>query len=508
VVLVGALAVAIVPRPVFTSFNHAVVLVTAAIVLGLVLVVRVPRVARPVVESRWTAPTFAVVGGAIGAFVGEVSRYPYGWDASEVMMIARQVHADIPLAQGEYHYLSSYPNNLPLVAIDRLGAAAAERLGLSPDAVLIGVNGVCLALSMGLVHVVVRRCAKNGAALLAMLLVFVLVGLSPWMAVPYTDIYAMPFVIGALALAGEAWSRVGWSRWLAWAGAVVCVAAAFVIKTTPVVLIVAALLVILLGILPDPGARSSAAGDPGRPSGARRVGAALAVAALTLGGFLLASSALTTASRSATKVDMDRVHVQQAAPIVWWVANGMNEVKQPGFTSWGGFNRAQVNAINGKTKAEMTQYAHGYIAARWAERGASGMAEFYLNKAIWNWSDASFSAWSEGHDSRTHPIVDSPLSRWLSSVNGYHGSHYEVRMSVTQGIWVALLVVAGIGLLRIPFRRDVLLLALTCVGIGAFILVFQGRARYLLTFVPVIVALGCATVPWLPGRPRFSRRVR
>jgi hypothetical protein len=519
VVLLGALAVAIVPRPVFTSFNHGVVLITCLVVLGLAVVARVPRLARPVVESRWTAPAGAVVGGLLGAVVGEVMRYPYGWDAREVMTIARHLHAGIPLTDGNTHYLSIYPNNLPLVTIDRLGIAVADRFGLSPDAVLIAANGLCLTASLWLLHVVVRRVAGHGPALLAMLLAWVFVGLSPWMAVPYTDLYAMPFVIGAVALAGTALSGTGWPRWRAWAGAVVCAAVGFVIKTTPVVLIVAGLLVVLLGALPDKeaqeppdqaGADRSSANRPSakRTSAGRRAGTAVLVAAVTLAGFLLASSALTTASRAASGVDLERVHTSESAPVLWWVANGMNELRKPTFVSWGGFNRSMVNAIQDRSHAEMMEYSRDYIADRWAERGLGGMTSFYANKAVWNWSDVTFSAWSEGYDAQAEPIADTAASRWLSQVNGYHGSHYELRVSITQGIWVALLIVTGVGLLRVPFRRDVLLLALSTVGIGAFILVFQGRARYLLTFVPVIVALGCVTLPWLPRPLRFSRPAR
>lgn len=509
--LVGALAVAIVPRPVFTSFDQAVVLVTCVVVLGLLLVARVPRLARPVVDSRWTALVVALVGGALGAVMGELMRYPYGWDARVVMSIARQVHAGMSISAGELRYLSEYPNNLPLVTIDRIGAAVAGRLGLSPDAVLIAGNGLCLAVSLWLVHVVVRRVAGRGAALLAMLLVWVFVGLSPWMAVPYTDLYAMPFVIGAVALAGAALSKTAGSalRWAAGSGAVLCAAVGFVIKTTPVVLIVAGLLVALLELLPDR-ERSPAphrSGD-GAPRGTRRVGTVGAFAAVALAGFLLISSGLTTASRAASGIDLDRVDTSKSPPVVWWVANGMNKVDKPTFVSWGGYNRSMVNAIQGDSRAEMTQYAREFIATRWAERGVPGMASFYANKAVWNWSDATFSAWSEGFDAQTEPLTDTAASRWISQFNDYQGRFYELRVSVTQGIWVALLLVTGIGLLRVRFRRDVLLIALTTLGIGAFILVFQGRARYLFTFVPVIVALGCAVLPALPRPSRFSRATR
>ena len=48
------------------------------------------------------------------------------------------------------------------------------------------------------------------------------------------------------------------------------------------------------------------------------------------------------------------------------------------------------------------------------------------------------------------------------------------------------------------------LLVLSVLGIAAFTLVFQGRSRYLLIYVPVVVALWAVLRPvgWRPGRRR------
>jgi len=75
-------------------------------------------------------------------------------------------------------------------------------------------------------------------------------------------------------------------------------------------------------------------------------------------------------------------------------------------------------------------------------------------------------------------------------VNGFHGQWYQLRANLTQGLWLAVLLVAGLGLLRTaPVRRETLILAVTVLGIAAFTLAFQGRSRYLFAFVPVIVSL-------------------
>jgi CHASE2 domain-containing sensor protein len=95
----------------------------------------------------------------------------------------------------------------------------------------------------------------------------------------------------------------------------------------------------------------------------------------------------------------------------------------------------------------------------------------------------------------------------VHAVDGREGRLYPLRSDLAQGLWVALLLVTGLGALRARApSRDVLLLGLTVLGITAFTLIFQGRSRYLLTFVPLVVALG-AMVRQRPRRLSTSPAV-
>jgi hypothetical protein len=70
-------------------------------------------------------------------------------------------------------------------------------------------------------------------------------------------------------------------------------------------------------------------------------------------------------------------------------------------------------------------------------------------------------------------------------------------------VWLAVLLVAGLGLLRTPYRRETLLVAASVLGIAAFTLVLQGRSRYLFAFVPLVVVLAAMVHASLP---RLGRR--
>ena len=120
---------------------------------------------------------------------------------------------------------------------------------LAPDAVLIPLNGICVGVTLYAVHLLVVRVAGRGPALAAQLATLVLVGTSPWLAVPYTDFYAMPFVVGGVALAVRAMTpRARTGRVVLWLLAIVSVSVAYSIKTTPVVIAIAAVLTAVVAI--------------------------------------------------------------------------------------------------------------------------------------------------------------------------------------------------------------------------------------------------------------------
>ena len=140
--------------------------------------------------------------------LGRLLRYRYGWDAGSSTASARGP-AGPPSAQGDYDYLSLYPEQ-PAPARDRPGGGRrrCQALGLAPDAVLITLNGLCVAVTLYAVHVLVVRVAGRGPALVAQLAPRSR-RLSPVAGVPYTDFYAMPLRRGGAGPGRPAWPRPG-----------------------------------------------------------------------------------------------------------------------------------------------------------------------------------------------------------------------------------------------------------------------------------------------------------
>lgn len=472
-VLVAVVAV-VAPRQPNISYDPKIVVPVLIVALAFAWFGRVPTV----LKNRWLPVVVAIVGGGVAAGVGLALRYDFGWDARVLLEMARSIHAGRLLTQSEYDYLSLYPNNLPLLVIDRFGVEVGAAFGVAADAVLITLTGVCVAVTLYAAHLLVVPVAGRGPALVTQVVVLSLVGVSPWLSVPYTDFYAMPFIVGGLALATAAWRRSGWLARIVLGGlSIASIAVAYVIKTTPAVVIVALVVVAVVRLADD------------WSMGRARVLIPSAIGAVV--AFLVLSTALAAGASAATGLDTNRIEPRATPPVVWWLANGMSEqVNGDGVAQYGTYRRDMVEAIRGRTPAEMREYSRTFIADRWQERGPVGMLAFYANKAAWNWGDGMFWAWGEGLDSQPGRVVPKgPVAEAVNAVNGLHGRWYPVRAGLAQGLWLAVLLTAGLGLLQVPARRETLLLAVTVLGIGAFTLVFQGRSRYLFAFVPVIVSL-------------------
>lgn len=485
---VGLLAVALValvaPRPVITPYRWPVVVAGVVVLVALGLVVRVPRR----LVRDWVPVAVAVGGGVVAAAVGVGGQYAYGWDARVVMELAGRLDAGQPLPAWGVDYFSLYPNNLPLLAIDQWGHAVARQIGSTPDEVLIGLSAVCVAVTLYAVHDLVTRVASRGPALTAQLVTLVLVATSPWVAVPYTDLYAMPFVTGGAALAARALAPGRREvRIVLWGLSILAMTVAYALKTTPVVMVIAVAVAVLVAVF-----------DSHQHLDRRAAGLAACAAGLVV--FSGLAVAVPSVAQQASGADTPQLRADVSPSPLWWFANGSYEkTSDTGVTNYGTYSREMVEAIEGLSPAEMDAYAQEFLADRWAERGPLGTLAFYGNKLAWNWGDGMFSAWVEGGDSRRGIMPPATgATAVVHDVNGLHGQWYPLRAELAQALWIAVLLVAGVGLLRAPYRREVVLLAVTVLGIAAFTLLFQGRARYLFTYVPVVVALAGMVHPFVP----------
>ena len=175
-----------------------------------------------------------------------------------------------------------------------------------------------------------------------------------------------------------------------------------------------------------------------------------------------------------------------------------------GHMRYGGYDTDIVRGTRHLDRGASARSARAGLERRLADLGPTGYATFLANKAAWNWGDGMFWAWGEGRDAHEPPLVHGPLTDAVRTWNHPAGDGYTWRAALAEALWLLLLLTTGLRLLRTPWSRDTGLLVLSVLGIAAFTLVFQGRSRYLLTYVPLVVSLWAVLRPvgWPPGRRR------
>ncbi len=465
----------------------------AVLLLGAVVV----HLARGRRSVRWgdrrlrlLSVVVTVAGTAACTLLAWALRYDAGWDARVVAEMSHRLVSGHDLTAYQYGYLSRYPNNLPLLVVDNLCGRVGGVLHLAPGTVSVLLNGLGLAVTLQATYWLVAMMRGPARGVAAQLLMLVLVGLSPWMSVAYTDLVSMPLVTLATALVvavPRARSRaVGTVFGLL---AVGCLLLAYVVKTTPVVSVVAVVLVAALvwRSTSTPARRLLAVG-------------VLAGLALFAGGTVVAKQVVPVAAGvSAQRIDRSRT-----PPAVWWVYMATTQHAVDGRMRYGGYDTDIVRATRHLDREASGRWARARLERHLADLGPTGYAAFLANKAAWNWGDGMFWAWGEGDDAAEPALVHGPLTDAVRTWNHPAGRWYASRAAGAQAVWLLLLLVVGARLLRAAWRWDTGLLVLSVLGIAAFTLVFQGRSRYLLIYVPLVVALWGTLRPvgWRPGRRR------
>ena len=362
------------------------------------------------------------------------------------------------------------------------------------------LGGIAAGLTILLVHPLVARVAGRVRAVAAQLVVVALVATSPWMAVPYTDLLAMPLLTGAVLLVLRAAHRRDWLGLVQLLASAALAAGAIVLKTTPTVLVVA---VAVVGLLLAIDLRAT------RRDALVALGGTAVWVAVTLA--LVASlSASATAALGSTA--NDQMRTDATPPTLWWVANGMTPTKSPGNpTRYGGYNGVMLRAISAMDTEEATAWSREWIRT---QRGEPGRAVTWRSSTPTRRRGTGATACS-GRGARERTPSPTSSSRRTASVGSCTPSTASTAAGtpcaadLAQGLWVALLLVTGSAPCG-PARRAATCCssASPCSGSPAFTLVFQGRSRYLLTFVPLVVALAAmvrqrpvrAARPVRPGR--------
>lgn len=297
-----------------------------------------------------------------------------------------------------------------------------------------------------------------------------------WLAasVLYTDTFSMPFVILALDCALRALAAKTGKRQAGFA--LMCGAAALIggqIKMTAAIVLMAAAIVWLLSMRP-------------------RRALALSLACFVM---MLGAGAAVKQTMLAHVIDPD-VHAQQHTPTIHWIMMAIPTGDNPYGLNTGDYGITWGMMDEGATKQEVMDSIYTRMKDRiYTLRYPNRLVKAALQK--------NASALCDGMFGLTEMLDDKPVRENIVSSFVLEGRRfYAVCGAAATGVYLAHMLFALLGCLRDIRRRDVSLsLAyIAMFGMMLFLMIWEARSRYLLSFVPVLLLLSCAFLSRMPGR--------
>lgn len=411
---------------------------------------------------------FALIAGiyvlllAVQLFVGYHIAFIAGWDAGVLIDTAKNiVEQDDSHLQQTMRYFEMYPNNLPLLciltALYRLGAAVFWRPYAVAAAVSVGSVWLSLLLATLCVY---KLTGSRRTTLLSTAISAVLIGLSPWIVVPYSDSIGMIFPTAALFC-------ILYCR----RPTVGCFLAAFLamfgrfIKPTALIFLIA-LVILALCRLPE---------HRREPKRLLATAAALALgiaAAFALRGLILSTGELRPEPEG--EFGISHFFMMGANPDT----NGIYSDEDVAFSE------------SFPTKQARRQADIDRAAQRLRDMGVGGYVKLLAQKTIQNYNDGSFGWGREGGFYYMVPESWSAVSNALRSLFYDTGENWQYLGILQQTLW--FLVLIGCMFSALPMgrgERGQALIALTLLGLSLFLLLFECRARYLYVYAPFFAVL-------------------
>lgn len=429
--------------------------------------------------------------GALAVQLFMVYQYYFytDWDVETIVQCAMAAVTGEDISRHST-YFSMYPNNLVLVTLLGWIVRLAYALGLSQHAyfAMIAFQGViCWAAGVLLCMLVDHLLHDDGLTAMAWVLYQLLIGCSPWISIPYSDIVALFFPTAILAVffllpktGMKGVLRMFLLAFLSYFG----------YRIKPQILIVLIAIVLY----------QAAAMIFGRTlkilRGALKPGHVCALAAGLCSAVLLANT-------MAAQVDVE-IDEELAFGIPHFLMMGMNTEE------FGAYYQRDVSfSWRCATRAERTQKNLEVFGERVSEMGAVGLAKQLIRKTLTNFNDGTFCWAGEGVFYREIleeklPVI-SPLLR--SIYYSHEGRLYPVWANLAQMIWMGVLALSFCAWMhRGDERLSVIMLSV--IGFTLFETLFEARARYLLCFAPLYIMLCTMGLHALKTRLEAFRRSR
>ena len=425
--------------------------------------------------DRWFIP-ISILVLFIQIFMTAQYYFYTGWDV-EVIVASALSGVDGSSIEQHGTYYSMYPNNLVLVTLFSWVARFVAAIGLPEHAYFSLIVFQCLICCVTgmILHYLVRHLSGNSfSAWIASALYMLLVGLSPWVSIPYSDSVVLFFPTAILAVYFMM-GRDGLTGFLRQFLIVVLSYFGYRIKPQAMVVLIAIVCYEIAGMFV-----------------LRTMKKKMEIKAVIIHTVLNATglvAAVLICNMMAGDVDVD-IDKNKAFGPSHFLMMGMNT------ETFGVYYQNDISlSWRMPTREERMKSNLTVTVERIKNMGPIGLAKQLIRKTLTNYNDGSFCWGGEGGFYREIlPERQSIASPFLRKVyysphlgQGY-GQYNMAWINAVQAIWMLVL---ALTLCCAAFVREerLAVVMLSLIGITLFEMLFEARARYLYCYVPIYILM-------------------
>ncbi|MBE5892067.1 MAG: hypothetical protein E7286_01665 [Lachnospiraceae bacterium] len=391
-----------------------------------------------------------------------------GWDVGIVYDAACAI-AEGDEAGLSHYYMSVQPNNIFISYIFSVLIKMAKVFGIM-DYYIVLVVAQCFVFALGgFLLWEAGNCLYGGRTATWSWLIYAgLVGLSPWVVVPYTDSMGLIFPIGQIYL----WTRIlkrrarrSFSFFLL--GVLTYVG--MQMKMQSVIVGIAGCIVLALLYM--------------RSQEHKRIRGYVGSAISFVGGVVVAVVVVSLCI-SSTGLQIDK---GLSKTPTHYLMMGLNEDTN------GVFSEEDCNfSLGYRDKTERTIAELKVIKRRVTDMGVTGLVDLWTKKILTNYNDGSFAWWVEGSFyTEAGAEKDNTLALFLQNFYYKDGKYHVYFINGVHVLWMGVL---ALNLLAVFEKRKdaaIYISFLALIGIALFELLFEARARYIFTYVPIYILMAC-----------------
>ena len=391
------------------------------------------------------------------------------WDSGTVADTAYQLAFSPELS--DCWYVSVYPNNCLIIILFSyiyriLSMIQISNLYFGLQIIMVIIVHVSAYLVALLSYFITRNYIIS---IISMVIFNGLIGLSPWIIIPYSDIMVIPVPLIILIL----WylskcNRPFPLKVLCWIMISIISVIGYHLKPTSFILAIAIIIYEILNL-------------GNKNSNFKQTALLCAFCAFA---FFVTNLCLDNYYISIFSNSLDK---DSAMPPTHFMMMGLK-----GYGGWNAEDYQYTLSINGYS--EKIQANLNVIVERLKNYGIYGYIKFLIKKYTWTISDATFFWGKEGTFFSMTPYPDTWYKQFWQALFLPDGSLYSLYVFYANFIWTFILTVSCFNLIFKDTNKFIFSIKLAIIGLTIYLLVFETRSRYLIQFSSLYVIMAACGI--------------